>query len=130
MSLEKNTDKPVLKLDIVEPHEDYKKIYAIIENFVKDNGELTSVNITLCITKIMIFVQRISELSGDQKKELVLYAINDYISTIENIELKTQLILFYEFIPSIIDTLIDVNNQKIIIKSVNKCCISIKKLFN
>lgn len=130
MSLEKNTDKPVLKLDIVEPHEDYKKIYAIIENFVKDNGELTSVNITLCITKIMIFVQRISELSGDQKKELVLYAINDYISTIENIQLKTQLILFYEFIPSIIDTLIDVNNQKIIIKSVNKCCISIKKLFN
>jgi len=130
MPLEKNTNKPVLQLDIIEPHEDYKKIYAIIENFVKDNGELTSVNITLCITKIMIFVQRISELSGDQKKKLVLYAINDYILTIENIELKNQLILFYDFVPSIIDTLIDVNNQKIIIKSVNKCCISIKKLFN
>jgi len=111
-------------------HKDYKELYSIIEKFVQDNGELTPVNITLCITKIMMFVQRIGGLNGEQKKELVIYTINDYISQIDNEELKFSLLTFSElFLPSFIDTIVDVNNKKIIIKSIKSCCSSIKNLF-
>ncbi len=130
-----NIDLPAqfksIQLKTIElAHKDYNELYIIIENFVKDNGDLTPANITLCITKIMIFVQKIGGLNGEQKKELVIYTINDYISQIDNEELKFSLLTFSElFLPSFIDTIVDVNNKKIIIKSIKSCCSSIKNLF-
>ena len=111
----------------------YEQLSRYLIKYIEDNGELTPVNITLYITKLMIFIQTISNLKGGEKKELVIRVINTYISQIRNIETKTDLQNFSNlFLSSIIDTIVDVNNKKIVIKKPNLlplnflCCFQIK----
>tara|TARA_Y100000389_G_C17402392_1_gene486077 strand:- start:1017 stop:1373 length:357 start_codon:yes stop_codon:yes gene_type:complete len=109
----------------------YKENITELKNFlVKVVGENKDVinltNIIEYTTILMKKIEKSRELSGLEKKEIVLQALRAYVK--ENIVLENDFIeiskIIENTVPKLIDTLIKLENKEISIKSVIKsgCC--------
>lgn len=104
-----------------------KPIYDQIGIFL-DGNKLSTYNIIDLSINLMKFIETFPELSGIEKKNIVLHVLNkfsnDYLNDGHN---KTNIINFIEYIlPSLIDSIISIDNKEIIINT-NK---GFKKLFS
>ena len=99
-------------------HDLYDKIKVLIEG-----KKLDATNIVSITTNAMIFVEAYNDISGIQKRELIIHIIGLIIKdTVDDYEEKFVLQNIVRLtLPSIIDTIINVDKKKIQIK-VKKGC--------
>ena len=125
--MSKESDIFLKKKSISIPLQLIKPIYNQI-GFFLDGNKLSTYNIIDLSINLMKFIETFPELSGIEKKNIVLYVLNkfsnDYLNDGHN---KTNIINFIEYIlPSLIDSIISIDNKEIIINA-NK---GFKKLFS
>ena len=113
-----------------------------MKNYVKStigvSGKITLINVVLILNNLMHVVEKYNNLSGSQKKMLVLdtlkSSINDQFGNTpeEILEKQMMLMLIDNTVPSLIDTLVSsINGEiKFIKNKENKCFTSFKNLFS
>jgi len=70
----------------------------------------------------MQLVESYPLLKGSQKKNIVIFVLKKFVTSKVDVESQQQVLSFIDlFLPSVIDTLISLDNSEIEIK-VKKCC--------
>lgn len=99
-----------------------KYIDLLYNSLSKSNFLLTQENITVVVINLMQLVDKYTELSGEEKKNIVIHVVKKIIKheidkdKIIEEEEKLMLTFVDIFLPSIIDTLVSVDKKKIAIK--------------
>jgi hypothetical protein len=78
---------------------------------------ITTVNVVDFVTCLMKIVETYPELSGKQKKSLVIHVIKKFVTDHLSGEEETRLLMFCDvFLPSYIDTIVAVDKKEIVLK--------------
>lgn len=105
-----------------------------IDNLIKDlskiisDKKVTTANILSVITQLMVAAAKYPNLSGSQKKELVIYVTRKFIEDSKDLDENTKLELLTMFdtiIPTAIDLLVAASKSKFAFKIKKKllsCC--------
>lgn len=98
----------------------FENLYLELSNIVRDK-QLTQENIIDVLIKFMQATETYRELSGVQKKAIVITVLSRFIDeTMAYTETTTQLKLFVHFtLPTLIDTIINIDKNHIGIKTKN-----------
>lgn len=96
----------------------YNQLYEQLETMVKEKS-LTLTNIVDCVVDLMVLIERISKMSGEEKKKCVISVLKTYLE--KNMTEHKELLAFVETtLPPLIDTLISLDKKEIKIH-VDKC---------
>ena len=91
-------------------------------NAMSTSGSVTTSNIIELTTKLMQLVESYPLLKGSEKKNIVIFILKKFVTSKLEGDSQQQVLLFIDlFLPSVIDTLISLDNSQIEIK-VKKCC--------
>lgn len=94
-----------------------KYIDSLYNTLTKNNSPLTKENITTIVLNLMQFVEKYPDLTGKQKKQLVIHVIKKFIKDTTDKEEEEVLLAFADiFLPTIVDTLVSVDKKEIVIK--------------
>lgn len=105
----------VEEINLILPGRKY--VDGLYNTLTKNNSPLTKENITIIVINLMQFVEKYPDLTGDQKKQLVIHVIKKFIKDTTSKEEEEVLLTFVDiFLPSVIDTLVSVDKKKIVIK--------------
>lgn len=103
-------------VEINLPIEFVNKLYETLIRIIGDK-ELTTANAVLIATNLMQIVEKYPNISGPQKKELVIYVLKRFVVDHLYGENEQALLLFIDvFLPSVIDTIISVDKKELAIK--------------
>jgi hypothetical protein len=101
---------------------DEKIIESLYNNLNAMSTSITTANIIELTTKLMQLVESYPLLKGSQKKNIVIFVLKKFVTSKVDVESQQQVLSFIDlFLPSVIDTLISLDNSEIEIK-VKKCC--------
>jgi len=106
--------------DVARLAEDLKSIVS--------KKQVTPANVLFIVTQLMIVVAKYNNLTGSQKKKLVIYVLRSFIKYSDDIENDTKqelLLMFDIIIPDVIDLLVTASNSKFafkVKKSLLSCC--------
>lgn len=100
---------------VLKPREKYvDNLYATLS---ESNLSLTKENITTIVINLMQLVQKYPDLTGIQKKNLVIYVVKKFIEDKTDKEEEEVLLTFVDiFLPTLIDTLVSIDKKEIVIK--------------
>ena len=99
---------------------DEKTIEFLYNNL--NASSITTANIIEVTTKLMQLVESYPLLKGSQKKNIVIFVLKKFVTSKVDVESQQQVLSFIDlFLPSVIDTLISLDNSEIEIK-MKKCC--------
>lgn len=107
-------------------HDYVIKFMEELGNFL--NGrQINPANIVAIVTHMMITAGSYTNISGPQKKELVIYVVKHYIREADmDDDLKFQLLVMFDvMIPSLIDTLISASKSEFVFRLKKRfafCC--------
>ena len=85
----------------------------------KKSGVTVS-NITILLTSLMVQANRVKNMTGSEKKKLVMDILRVTIE--ENVKDEILEKVLIDMIPGLIDTLVDVSKNKINLKKVSSWC--------
>ena len=94
-----------------------KTLYEEVKNLLADS-KLSPSNVVTIVVSLMQLIEKYSELSGLQKKQVVLEALNMLIDdSNDNVEDAAQLKLLVQVtLPTVIDTIVSVDRKQLQIK--------------
>lgn len=103
-------------IDTTLPMEYVNKLYETLSNIIGDN-KLTTTNAVLITTNLMQIVEKYPNVSGTQKKNLVIHVLKRFvIDNLEGNDEQAMLLFIDVFLPSIIDTIISIDKKVLAIK--------------
>jgi hypothetical protein len=115
--------------EVVYPSEAVERLYEELKKII-GKGNINSSNIVTILISLMQIVEKYQDVSGIQKKAIILEAlelvINDQVTNEE--EAKALNLLVEVTLPTVIDTLVSVDKKEIQIKikkgcsKLLKCC--------
>lgn len=115
--------------EVVYPSEAVERLYEELKKII-GKGNINSSNIVTILISLMQIVEKYQDVSGIQKKAIILKAlklvINDQVTNEE--EAKALNLLVEVTLPTVIDTLVSVDKKEIQIKikkgcsKLLKCC--------
>ena len=94
-----------------------KYVDSLYDSLSKISTTLTKENITIIVINLMQLAEKYPELTGVQKKQLVIHVVKKFIKDKTDNEQEEVLLTFVDiFLPTIIDTLVSVDKKEIVIK--------------
>jgi hypothetical protein len=104
------------------PQEIFDKLLNKLDNIV-DEKKITSENIIFVVTNLMTVMHNYKNISGEQKKQSVLFFILTVInkSDLNSDDKKNIRFIVENILPGAIDVLIDVSKKKYILKYSKSC---------
>jgi len=100
------------------------KLYKKIENIIRKEDKLTTINIIQVTTYLMQIIEKYPKLKGSERKEIILEVLIKYAKTNLSEEDYEEIKPFIDItMPIIIDTIISVDSKEIVIQT-KKCLIS------
>lgn len=96
---------------------DKKYVDGLYNTLSKGDSLVTKENITTIVINLMQLVEKYPDLTGEQKKKLVIHVVKNFIKDKTDNEEEEVLLTFVDiFLPTLIDTLVSVDKKKIVIK--------------
>jgi len=122
MSSEKTKSEPIKKSHaeenlslILATSDTIDKLYESLARLVGDQ-KITAQNAVLIATNLMQIVENYPDLTGEQKKTIVLHVLKKFVRDTMNDNDEDAVIMFIDlFLPSVIDTIISVDKKKIMV---------------
>jgi len=103
------------EINLILPNTKY--VDGLYKTLTKSDSPLTKENITTIVINLMQLVEKYPDLTGEQKKLLVIHVIKKFIKDITDKEEEEVLLTFVDiFLPTLIDTLVSVDKKEILIK--------------
>jgi hypothetical protein len=92
-------------------------------NDIIGNNDLSSDKLIFVITNLMSVMSNYNDISGNQKKDMIIYFINNIIdkSKLDSVEKSSLKFLMDNVVPGAIDVLVDVATKKYILKHAKSC---------
>jgi len=114
MSKRANIIKPG-NINLILPGKKY--VDGLYNTLSKSNSHLSKENITIVVINLMQLVEKYPDLTGEQKKHLVIHVVKKFIKDKTDKEEEQVLLTFVDvFLPTIIDTLVSVDKKELAIK--------------
>ena len=103
------------EINLILPSKKY--VDSLYNTLTNSNSVLTKENITTIVVNLMQLVEKYPDLTGVQKKQLVIDVVNKFIKdNTEGDEEEILLTFANIFLPTLIDTFVSVDKKKIVIK--------------
>lgn len=94
-----------------------KYVDGLYNTLSKGDSPVTKENITTIVINLMQLVEKYPDLTGEQKKKLVIHVVKKFIKDKTDNEEEEVLLTFVDiFLPTLIDTLVSVDKKEIVIK--------------
>lgn len=94
-----------------------KYVDGLYNTLSKGDSPVTKENITTIVINLMQLVEKYPDLTGKQKKKLVIHVVKKFIEDKTDNEEEEVLLTFVDiFLPALIDTLVLVDKKEIVIK--------------
>lgn len=107
--------------NLILPGKKYE--YELYNTLSKGDSPIRKEDITTIVINLMQLVEKYPDLTGEQKKNLVIYVVKNFIKYKTNKKEHEVLLTFVDiFLPTLIDNLVSVDKKEIVIK--------LKKTFN
>lgn len=100
------------------------RLYETLSSMIGDN-KLSTANAVIIATNLMQIVEKYTNITGQQKKALVIHVLKLFIADhLDGDDANTLLLFIDMFLPSVIDTIISIDKKELAInirKSFKTC---------
>jgi len=94
-----------------------KYVDGLYDSLSNSASHVTKENITMIVINLMQFVEKYPDLSGNNKKNLVIHVVKNFIKDKTDKEEEEVLLTFVDiFLPAVIDTLVSIDKKEMVIK--------------